>query len=441
MNGGNNTREEALDALYRKTAEVAKRYYFAFRRPRVTVGGLPIYLFLGNHSSGKSTLINSVLEEKSVQDVGIAPTDDGFTFLVYGEEERDVVGAAALTLLPMEYRDLENYGGAFLQHLKVKVRKSPILKEVTLIDSPGMIDSSDTTRDRDYDFKGVVRRLSELCDMIFFLFDPEKPGTTGETVRIFSECLKDVQFKLRVILNKCDLFANVYDFARAYGTLCWNLSRVLKTKDLPKILTVCSTESRPGTNAKLVEEIGVNRHRQELQELFSASADRRNDNLFAQASDDFRGLTIRMGVVNAAARKIGYLKFAYWLFAFLIVAGVGMQVKTFAEANAYSALVRWVMISAVSTVALAASWFLRLPMMMLSRFVISNRVEDLFRKVFRAQLATKVHDDVVNAWTAQQTETSEIIRSAPLDLPLFAEWRRRGIERSLARLLDKGEIS
>lgn len=441
MNCDYSDRERGLDELYRKTAKVAKSYYFAFRRPRVTVGGLPVYLFLGNHSSGKSTLINSLLDTEPVQDVGIAPTDDGFTLLVYGEEERDVVGAAALTLLPLEYRDLENYGGAFLQHLKVKVRKASILKQVTLIDSPGMIDSSDTARDRDYDFKGVVRRLAELSDMIFFLFDPEKPGTTGETVKIFSECLKDVQYKLRVILNKCDLFANVNDFARAYGTLCWNLSRVLRTKDLPKILTICSSESRPGANDKLIEEIGAKRHRQELQELFSASADRRSDNLFAQASEDFRGLTIRMGVVNAAARKIKYLMSAYWLVALLVVVGTGEQMKHFAEANAYSGALKWTMVAVVTAAGLALAWLLRVPMRMLVRFMISNRAEDVFRKVFRARLATKVHDDIVTAWTAQQAETTEVVRSAPLKLPFFAEWRRRGIERTLERLLDKGEVS
>lgn len=438
MSANTSERERGLDELYRKTAGLAKRYVYSFRRPRITVGGLPVFLFLGNHSSGKSTLINSVLGDGSVQDVGIAPTDDGFTILVYGEENRDVVGAAALTLLPLEYKDLESFGATFLQHLKVKVRNLPMLREVILVDSPGMIDSSDSARDRDYDFQGVVRRFAEICDMIFFLFDPEKPGTTGETVRIFSECLGDVQFKLRVILNKCDLFANVYDFARAYGTLCWNLSRVLNTKDLPKILTIYSGE-QPQAKAELVDEMGVTRHRQELKELFTASADRRSDNLFAQAAEDFRGLSLRMGVVNAAKSRILRYKAAFWAIAALLVVGAGLQTKAFAEAVGYSAWIRWTMTAFVSAAVSAVAWFLHKPATAMIRLGVANRADELFRKVFRSRLVNKVHDDFESAWSAQRDETARVIRNAPLNLPWFAEFRRHKLERSFDRLLRKGE--
>lgn len=32
--------------------------------------------------------------------------------------------------------------------------------------------------------------------------------------------------KLHIILNKADQFKRIHDFARAYGSLCWNLSKV-----------------------------------------------------------------------------------------------------------------------------------------------------------------------------------------------------------------------
>ena len=31
----------------------------------------------------------------------------------------------------------------------------------------------------------------------------------------------------------------IHDFARAYGSLCWNLSKVIPRKDLPRIFTMC----------------------------------------------------------------------------------------------------------------------------------------------------------------------------------------------------------
>lgn len=379
-------RERDLDALYRRASKLAKCYYYAFRRPRVTVGGLPVFLLLGNHSSGKSSLINTILGAEPVQDVGVAPTDDGFTFIVYGEDEHDVVGAAALALLPAEYKDFERFGGSFLQHIKVKFRNRPVLRDLVLVDSPGMIDATDTTSSRDYDFMGVVRRFAELTDMIFFLFDPDKPGTTGETVKIFAECLNDVQYKLRVILNKCDLFSNTLDFARAYGTLCWNLARVMRTKDLPKIVTLHATTPQD-----------------EIKTLFAGSADRRSDNIFAQAASDFLGLSVRMGVVNAAMSKVAWMRF------FVLIGGL---------------------------------FVLSIPFLLLGgngmiRRRVSRNAEKIFTRVFRAELSTKIHDDLSNAWNDQKCEIIDLIASAPLDLPVFAERRRHRLEKNLARLIGR----
>ena len=33
--------------------------------------------------------------------------------------------------------------------------------------------------------------------------------------------------------------SQIHDFARAYGSLCWNLSKVIPRKDLPRIFTMC----------------------------------------------------------------------------------------------------------------------------------------------------------------------------------------------------------
>eukprot|EP01040_Poterioochromonas_malhamensis_P024552 gene24552-30400_t len=44
----------------------------------------PFVLLLGNHSSGKSSFINYILNRK-VQQTGVAPTDDCFTIICPGE--------------------------------------------------------------------------------------------------------------------------------------------------------------------------------------------------------------------------------------------------------------------------------------------------------------------------------------------------------------------
>ncbi len=93
--------------------------------------------------------------------------------------------------------------------------------------------------DRGYDFEGVVRWYAERSDLILVFFDPDKPGTTGETLSCLVNSLQGFDHKLHLCLNKADKFRHISDFARAYGSLCWNLSKVIPRKDLPQIHTMC----------------------------------------------------------------------------------------------------------------------------------------------------------------------------------------------------------
>ena len=54
---------------------------------------LPFVFLLGNHSSGKSSFINYVIQRK-VQVTGVAPTDDCFTIIVPGPSDVDRDGPA-----------------------------------------------------------------------------------------------------------------------------------------------------------------------------------------------------------------------------------------------------------------------------------------------------------------------------------------------------------
>ena len=83
-----------------------------------------------------------------------------------------------------------------------------------LVDSPGMIDSPVSKEssfdrgsgafDRGYDFEGTVKWFAERADVILLFFDPDKPGTTGETLSIMTNSLAGMDHKLHIILNKAD---------------------------------------------------------------------------------------------------------------------------------------------------------------------------------------------------------------------------------------------
>ena len=434
--------EKELEKLARKAyarfGKHAKAYHYVFSRTAVTKDGVPCMLFLGNHSSGKSSMINWLLGGDSVQDVGLAPTDDGFTMLIYGETEEDVCGPAAVARLPAEFAGLGLFGGSFLQHLRVKVRNRPLLKSVTLIDSPGMIDTAEHTVNRTYDFEGVVRLLAELCDMVFFLLDPDKPGTTGETVSVFSKCLVGMDFKLNVLLNKCDAFTSLYDFARTYGTVCWNLARVLKTKDLPKIWTIYSGEERkPGETS--IDLADFNRKREDFLNIVkNDAAARRRDNLFSQTQRDFLGLSVRMRIVNRLARAIAVRTASAFLGGALLVPvcyfGMGEILPKISDVGPTLAHVLGgiaallALFAAVCTSRLLANF---------TRVTFAGRVDEIFAEECKSEMFVGQHDHLEQVWAGIREDTAEIVRNAPLgNLPLFGEHCRRRLDAARRKIFN-----
>lgn len=234
---------------------------------------LPFVLLVGNHSSGKSSFINYVLG-RQVQTAGVAPTDDCFTVIAPGPKDVDQDGPALVGDPDIGFEGLRQFGPTLIHHTQLKVRAGINNEDFMLIDSPGMIDSpatssgmtlmgyagwnggpssssSPSAMDRGYDFQGVVRWFAERADVVLLFFDPDKPGTTGETLSILLHSLGGMDHKLLIVLNKADQFKKIHDFARAYGSLCWNLSKVIPRKDLPRIFTMCLPMSASKNNGDL----------------------------------------------------------------------------------------------------------------------------------------------------------------------------------------------
>ena len=252
-----------------------------------------------------------------------------------------------------------------------------------------------------------------------------------------------MEFKLRVLLNKCDAFTSLYDFARAYGTLCWNLSRVLRTKDLPKIFTTYSGEERDTAQGGM-DLTDFNRHRKDFLDTFSNPSDRRADNVFAAAYADFAGLSMRMRVVNNAVRKIRQLTTRHLLVgsATAVLAGGLIALVTASAMDAslfvFSArgLLAWIAGGTVAALAcLAFSAWSRISVRKL-RESLALKVDDIFTEEHRSQTAIGTFDDLRQRWGGIRAETADIIDHAPLALPIFAERKRAALDRFTSGLLD-----
>ncbi|CAJ1025265.1 putative 50S ribosome-binding GTPase/Dynamin family [Leishmania shawi] len=299
----------------------------------------PMVMFLGNHSSGKSTLIN-YLSGCEIQETGVAPTDDGFTVIKRGTCDMDADGPSVVSNPSYQYQSLQQFGISFVTHFKMKTRSMPassqIPMDMVLVDTPGMIDtpvhassaeqtgSGDHTRG--YDFLAVTRWFAQQSDVILLMFDPANPGTTGETLDVLTKSLTGYEHKFFLVMNKVDVFEKVTDFARAYGTLCWNLSKVMKMKDIPRVYTTSTplkklsgasgdAPSSIASGTATVPAAELSRQRNEILKEIRAAPMRRMDNLITETEESARNLLLACRVSKVLRQE--YLRREIFLYCAL----------------------------------------------------------------------------------------------------------------------------
>jgi GTP-binding protein EngB required for normal cell division len=325
-------KEQPLQQVMEEFADMIREYYkdpldplakqFMFRRPP-TVGELrrpPQVLMLGNHSSGKSTFVNHLLGVE-VQKTGVAPTDDNFTIITYGPHETDRDGPAVVSNPDLPYEGLRHFGDQLVSHIRLKLQPADLLRTVTLVDSPGMIDAAKEENGRGFDFPGVVRWFAERSDLVMIFFDPDKPGTTGETLQVFKESLNGIDHKLLIVLNKMDQCQNLHDFARAYGALCWNLGKVIPRKDLPMIYnTFVPLEGKPRSDLPMDD---FEKARGDLIEELRRAPTRRMDNQITQMQAFAERLRLHAFVIDEAAKQFRRSRRRAYTFLVFLFGGLG----------------------------------------------------------------------------------------------------------------------
>lgn len=313
-------RSEVKDIYQNDIDIIASNFHYKRRPTEGEITSSPMVVFLGNHSSGKSSFINHILG-RDVQRSGVAPVDDGFTIIMHGENELDQSGPAVVANKNLPFCALGNLGDQMVNHLRLKLRPIPLLKNVTLVDSPGMIDSIHEGADRGYDFIQAVRWFAERADYVLIFFDPDKPGTTGESLQVFTQALTGIEHKLLILLNKVDAFQNICDFSRAYGALCWNLAKLIPFKDMPYIYTTFipgKIEQSLSRKWSLEEFAKI---RVEVIQKIHDAPSHHLDNMITELKKYTDGLIIHSQVLNRARSRLWYYRLQLWLL-WLLAAGL-----------------------------------------------------------------------------------------------------------------------
>ncbi|XP_065880038.1 EH domain-containing protein 1-like [Euphorbia lathyris] len=194
----------------------------------------PMVMLLGQYSTGKTTFIKHLLKcNYPGAHIGPEPTTDRFVVVMSGSDERCIPGNTIAVHADMPFSGLTTFGGAFLSKFECSQMPHPLLDEITIVDTPGVLSGEKQRTQRSYDFTGVISWFAAKCDLILLLFDPHKLDISDEFKRVITS-LRGNEDKIRVVLNKADQ-VDSQQLMRVYGALMWSLGKVLNTPEVVRV--------------------------------------------------------------------------------------------------------------------------------------------------------------------------------------------------------------
>ncbi|EPB88290.1 hypothetical protein HMPREF1544_04874 [Mucor circinelloides 1006PhL] len=194
----------------------------------------PIVLLIGQYSTGKTTFIRYLLDKAYPgEHIGVEPTTDRFVSVMHGTEERVIPGNAAAVNQELPFRGLNRFGQAFLSRFQVSQTTSPVLENMTIIDTPGILAGDKQLIERGYDFTQVIEWFAERADLILLMFDSHKLDISNE-FKLAIHSLRGQEEKVRVVLNKSDMVSQ-QQLMRVYGAMMWSLGKVVQTPEVMRV--------------------------------------------------------------------------------------------------------------------------------------------------------------------------------------------------------------
>ncbi|XP_039441982.1 EH domain-containing protein 3 isoform X1 [Culex pipiens pallens] len=228
-----------LKKIYRsKLLPLEEHYNFHdFHSPKLEdpdFDAKPMILLVGQYSTGKTTFIRYLLERDfpGIR-IGPEPTTDRFIAVMYDDKEGIIPGNALVVDPKKQFRPLGKYGNAFLNRFQCSHVPSPVLRAISIVDTPGILSGEKQRVDRGYDFTGVLEWFAERVDRIILLFDAHKLDISDEFRRSI-EALRGHDDKIRIVLNKADMIDH-QQLMRVYGALMWSLGKVLQTPEVARV--------------------------------------------------------------------------------------------------------------------------------------------------------------------------------------------------------------
>jgi len=298
---------QGLKRMYRKKIlplEISSKYGH-FHSPPLSPSDFdakPMVLLLGQYSVGKTSFIRYLLgRDFPGCRIGPEPTTDRFTCILDGEIDKIIPGAALCSQGDRPFRGLSPFGNNFLSKLEAVEMDAPILRNITLVDTPGILSGAKQSIGRNYDYDAVMKWFAERSDLIIIMFDAHKLDISDELKRVI-EMMKPHADKVRIVLNKADS-VSTQQLMRVYGALMWQLGKVMNTPEVCRVYMgsfwgapLKNTEQAPLLNKEKLDLF------QDIAQLPQNAVMRRINELVKRA----RGVKVHAYIIHYLRKQLPY---------------------------------------------------------------------------------------------------------------------------------------
>ena len=258
----------------------------------------PNVLLIGQYSTGKTTFIKHLIGRDYGPNchIGPEPTTDRFVAVVHGQEEQIYQGNTAACHEVLPFGGLNSFGAGFLNKFEASVLPAPILKNINIIDTPGVLSGEKQRTSRGYDFAKVSKWFAERSDLILLMFDPSKLDISDEFKTVIEE-LRPYENKVHCVLNKADSLDTI-SLMRVYGALLYSMGKVFRGAEVVRVF-VGSFKDEPIAKTEHAELFKQDYDilLQRLHDLPKSCAERKVNEMIKR---------IRLNIVNICL--LGYLK-------------------------------------------------------------------------------------------------------------------------------------